>query len=111
MLMLHDEISMGDYGEFLKDLLKSGKAADAHKLIPQDFGKPLVKGQPDEKVVKLAEEHTKVEDGGQGPGVGERREVFPAHCCATMNLHRECVAVRGGRIEAVWAIEASGRYD
>jgi D-serine deaminase-like pyridoxal phosphate-dependent protein len=81
------------------------------KAISQDFGKPLVKGRPEEKVVKLAEEHTKVEDGGSGPRVGERREVFPAHCCATMNLHRECVAVRGGRVEAIWPIEASGRYD
>ncbi len=41
ILMLHDEISMGDYGEFLKDLLKSGKAAEARKLIPHDFGRPL----------------------------------------------------------------------
>jgi D-serine deaminase-like pyridoxal phosphate-dependent protein len=41
--------------------------------------------------------------------VGERREVLPAHCCATMNLHRNCVAVRKGRVEALWPIEASGR--
>jgi D-serine deaminase-like pyridoxal phosphate-dependent protein len=81
------------------------------KAISQDFGKPQIKGQPDEKVVRLAEEHTKVEDAGAGPRVGDRREVLPAHCCATMNLHRQAVAVRGGKIEAVWAIEASGRYD
>jgi D-serine deaminase-like pyridoxal phosphate-dependent protein len=43
--------------------------------------------------------------------VGDRVEVIPAHCCATMNLHRTCVAVRKGRVEAVWPIEASGRYD
>jgi 3-hydroxy-D-aspartate aldolase len=71
----------------------------------------VVKGRPAERVVKLAEEHTRVEDGGGGPKLGERREVLPAHCCATMNLHRQCVAVRGGRVEAVWPIEASGRYD
>ena len=81
------------------------------KAISQDFGKPAIKGCPEEKVVKLAEEHTKVEDGGTGPKVGDRREVLPAHCCATMNLHRQCVAHRGGRVEAVWPIEASGRYD
>ena len=81
------------------------------KAISQDFGKPAIKGRPDEQVVKLAEEHTKVEDNGAGPNVGERREVLPAHCCATMNLHRQCVAHRGGRVEAVWPIEASGRYD
>jgi D-serine deaminase-like pyridoxal phosphate-dependent protein len=81
------------------------------KAISQDFGKPVIKGQPSERVVKLAEEHTKVEDGGAGPGRGERREVLPAHCCATMNLHRQVVALRGGRVEALWPIEASGRYD
>jgi D-serine deaminase-like pyridoxal phosphate-dependent protein len=81
------------------------------KAISQDFGKPAIKGHPEEKVGRLAEEHAKVEDGGRGPQLGERREVLPAHCCATMNLHRQCVAHRGGRIEAVWPIEASGRYD
>ena len=81
------------------------------KAISQDFGKPVIKGHPEEQVAKLAEEHTKVEDGGKGPKVGERREVLPAHCCATMNLHRQCVAHRGGRVEAFWPIEASGRYD
>jgi D-serine deaminase-like pyridoxal phosphate-dependent protein len=81
------------------------------KAISQDFGKPVIKGRAGETVVKLAEEHTKVEDGGTGPRVGERREVLPAHCCATMNLHRQCVVMRQGRIEAEWPIEASGRYD
>jgi D-serine deaminase-like pyridoxal phosphate-dependent protein len=81
------------------------------KAISQDFGKPVVKGWPGERVVRLAEEHTRVDDGGAGPRLGDRREVLPAHCCATMNLHRQCVAVRKGRVEAVWPIEASGRYD
>ena len=81
------------------------------KAISQDFGKPAIKGRPEEKVARLAEEHTKVEDGGTGPRWGERREVLPAHCCATMNLHREVLAMRDGVVEAVWAIEASGRYD
>jgi D-serine deaminase-like pyridoxal phosphate-dependent protein len=81
------------------------------KAVSQDFGTPAIKGHPGEQVLRLAEEHTKVDDGGAGPQVGDRREVFPAHCCATMNLHRQVVAVRGGRVEAVWPIEASGRYD
>jgi D-serine deaminase-like pyridoxal phosphate-dependent protein len=81
------------------------------KAISRDFGTPVVKGRPGERVVKLSEEHTKVEDGGSGPRLGELREVLPAHCCATMNLHRQVVAVRKGVVEAVWPIEASGRYD
>lgn len=81
------------------------------KAISQDFGKAAIKGRPEEHLVKLAEEHARVEDDGKGPKLGELREVLPAHCCATMNLHREVVAVRNGVVEAVWAIEASGRYD
>jgi D-serine deaminase-like pyridoxal phosphate-dependent protein len=81
------------------------------KAISRDFGTPVVKDRPGEQVVKLSEEHTLVHCEGDPPRVGDRREVIPAHCCATMNLHRQCVAVRGGHVQAVWPIEASGRYD
>ncbi len=80
------------------------------KAISRDFGTPVIKGHPQDRVQKLSEEHTTVETGA-GVRVGERREVIPTHCCATMNLHRGCVAVRGGKVEALWPIEASGRYD
>lgn len=81
------------------------------KAISQDFGKPVIKDHPNETVLKLAEEHTKVEDQGKGPRLGEQRQVFPAHCCATMNLHRSLLATRNAVVQAVWPIEASGRYD
>jgi D-serine deaminase-like pyridoxal phosphate-dependent protein len=80
------------------------------KAISRDFGTPVIKGLPKDRVQKLSEEHTKVESE-QLPRIGEQREVIPAHCCATMNLHRACVAVRKGKVEAKWPIEASGRYD
>jgi D-serine deaminase-like pyridoxal phosphate-dependent protein len=80
------------------------------KAISRDFGTPIIKGRPEEHVMKLSEEHTRV-DTRIPVAVGERREVIPAHCCATMNLHRQCIAVRQGKVEAVWPIEASGRYD
>jgi D-serine deaminase-like pyridoxal phosphate-dependent protein len=81
------------------------------KAISKDFGMPTIKDRSAERVNRLNEEHTIVAAVGEGPGLGERREVLPAHCCATMNLHRQCVAVRQGRVEALWPIEASGRYD
>jgi D-serine deaminase-like pyridoxal phosphate-dependent protein len=81
------------------------------KAISKDFGTPVVKGRPEDRVFKLAEEHTIVDSADAGVRVGDRFEVLPAHCCATMNLHRRCVAVRGGQVEAIWPIEASGRYD
>jgi D-serine deaminase-like pyridoxal phosphate-dependent protein len=80
------------------------------KAISNDFGLPAIKARKGEKVQRLAEEHAIVACASP-PKVGERREVFPAHCCATMNLHRACIAVRAGRVEATWPIEASGRYD
>jgi D-serine deaminase-like pyridoxal phosphate-dependent protein len=81
------------------------------KAISKDFGMPIVKGHPQESVTKLSEEHAKVECDPVSARVGERREVIPTHCCATMNLHRQCLAIRKGKVEAVWPIEASGRYD
>jgi D-serine deaminase-like pyridoxal phosphate-dependent protein len=81
------------------------------KAISKDFGMPMIKGQPGHRVDKLSEEHTRVLTDDRTIKVGDRFEVIPAHCCATMNLHRMCVAVRGARIEALWPIEASGRYD
>jgi D-serine deaminase-like pyridoxal phosphate-dependent protein len=81
------------------------------KAISRDFGTPVIKNQPQDRVVKLAEEHTIVDTTDDALRVGDPVEVIPAHCCATMNLHRSCVAVRNGRIEALWPIEASGRYD
>lgn len=80
------------------------------KAISQDFGTPIVKDCPQDTIVRLAEEHAKVESS-RPVRVGERRQVIPAHCCATMNLHRSCVGVRNGRIEVLWPIEASGHYD
>lgn len=81
------------------------------KAISKDFGTPVIKEHPDERVVKLSEEHATVEADTSGIHLGDRREVIPAHCCATMNLHRTCLGVRKGKVEAVWPIEASGRYD
>ncbi len=81
------------------------------KAISKDFGMPVVKNHAGETVTRVSEEHTKVECDPVPVKLGQRREVFPAHCCATMNLHRQCVAVRKGVVEAVWPIEASGRYD
>jgi D-serine deaminase-like pyridoxal phosphate-dependent protein len=81
------------------------------KAISKDFGMPVVKGRPAHRVDRLSEEHTRVATDDAAVTVGDRFEVIPAHCCATMNLHRTCVAVRKGRVETVWPIEASGRYD
>jgi len=81
------------------------------KAISKDFGMPVIKGKPGEKIFKLAEEHALVECNSQLPDIGDKREVVTAHCCATMNLHRNVVASRKGKVVEIWPIEASGRYD
>jgi D-serine deaminase-like pyridoxal phosphate-dependent protein len=81
------------------------------KAISRDFGTPAIKDRPQDQVVKLSEEHTTVDSDDASIRVGDRVEVIPTHCCATMNLHRACVAMRQGAMKARWAIEASGRYD
>jgi D-serine deaminase-like pyridoxal phosphate-dependent protein len=81
------------------------------KAISKDFGMPVIQGRPRDRVDKLSEEHTKVESAGHNLRIGDRIAVVPTHGCATMNLHRQCVAMRKGKIEKIWPIEASGRYD
>lgn len=81
------------------------------KAISKDFGMPAIKNRSQDKVSKLAEEHTLVESADEGIKIGDRFQVISAHCCATMNLHRTCLGMRNGVVEAVWPIEASGRYD
>src|SRR5205823_12089300 len=55
------------------------------KAISRDFGTPVLKDRPAERVAKLSEEHTLVDTEGE-VRIGELRQVLPAHCCATMNL-------------------------
>jgi D-serine deaminase-like pyridoxal phosphate-dependent protein len=81
------------------------------KAISKDFGDPVIKGHPNDKIPRLAEEHAKVLADATNVKIGHRREVIPAHCCATMNLHRTAIGIRKGKVETVWPIEASGRYD
>jgi serine/threonine protein kinase/formylglycine-generating enzyme required for sulfatase activity len=53
-LLYHDEISMGDYSEFLKTLVAEGKRAEAESRLPRDFGKTLA---------VLAKDRNKDKDG------------------------------------------------
>jgi D-serine deaminase-like pyridoxal phosphate-dependent protein len=81
------------------------------KAISKDFGTPVVKDHSNETVTKLSEEHTTVEADTTNVHIGDLRRIIPAHCCATMNLHRTCLGVRDGKVETQWPMEASGRYD
>lgn len=81
------------------------------KGVSQDFTRSTLKNRPRDQVLKVNEEHTIVETKDPAVKIGDRVEIISGHCCATMNLHRTAIAVRNGRVEAEWPIDASGRYD
>ena len=50
-----------------------------------------------------------VMEAGRGPHLGDRVEFYPPHCDPTINLYDHLYAMRGDRVEAVWAVAARGR--
>jgi D-serine deaminase-like pyridoxal phosphate-dependent protein len=82
-----------------------------YKAISKDYELGVLRDESLGRVANMSEEHTKVESPAASLRIGTQVEVIPSHCCGTVNLHRRAFAVRGGRVEAEWPIEASGRYD
>ena len=62
------------------------------------------------QVSGVSDEHTVLERYGVGPdlSLGDKPLLIPGHIDPTVNLHDWIVAVRGGRVEAVWPIDARG---
>jgi serine/threonine-protein kinase len=58
-LMYHDEISMGDYAEFLKALVADHKRAEAETRQPRDFGKKIAVFGKDGSLSLLNTKHPK----------------------------------------------------
>lgn len=58
----------------------------------------------------VSDEHTVLERRGAGPdlSLGDKPLLIPGHIDPTVNLHDWIVAVRNGRVEAVWPIDARG---
>jgi D-serine deaminase-like pyridoxal phosphate-dependent protein len=59
----------------------------------------------------VSDEHsvlTRVDDSGPAIRIGAKALLVPAHCDPTVNLHDWIVAVRKGRVEDVWRIDARG---
>lgn len=71
----------------------------------------LVPGRPDLRFTGATEEHgmIRMTSPRRRLKVGDRLEIIPNHVCPVMNLHDEVVIVRGGRVEAVWAVAARGK--
>lgn len=80
-----------------------------HKCVALDSGLPRVLAEG-WRVRGLADEHTTI-DRGEGAvalSVGQKLQLLPGHCDPTVNLHDWIVATRGGRVQAVWPVDARG---
>jgi 3-hydroxy-D-aspartate aldolase len=75
-----------------------------------------VDGEPLEFVkASLSDEHTTLtfkegNDARKKLRWGQKIELVPSHCCTTVNQHDEMVAIKDGRVAAVWPITARGKY-
>lgn len=82
------------------------------KQISHEFGMPHVLNVPGASLTKLSEEHGLIELADP-PSVphqpGDTLEILPTHGDTTINIHDYFFAVRGGLLEAVWAVGARGK--
>jgi D-serine deaminase-like pyridoxal phosphate-dependent protein len=63
------------------------------------------------QVRSVSDEHavlTRTDDSGPAIQLGSKALLVPAHCDPTVNLHDWIVAVRKGRVEDVWRVDARG---
>jgi D-serine deaminase-like pyridoxal phosphate-dependent protein len=80
------------------------------KASSVDSGMPIVWERPGLVYSHASDEHGWVEiaRGTPGPALGEKLLLVPGHCDPTVNLYDWYVCVRGGRVEALWAITGRG---
>ena len=80
------------------------------KALSVDKGMPGVHGLDGVEFQRASDEHgvMKLEGTGQRLALGDRVWLVPGHCDPTINLYDWYVAVRGGRVEAIWPITARG---
>jgi D-serine deaminase-like pyridoxal phosphate-dependent protein len=80
------------------------------KSFAFDSGLPLVYGRPGLAYTKASDEHgvLAVAAGSRAPELGERLRLIPGHVDPTFNLYDWVVAVRDGRVESVWPVDARG---
>jgi D-serine deaminase-like pyridoxal phosphate-dependent protein len=80
------------------------------KALSVDKGMPRVWRRPGLEYQRASDEHgvLRVDGAGRDLRLGERVWLVPGHCDPTINLYDWYVAVRGGRVEALWPITARG---
>ena len=80
------------------------------KSFSAEKGLPWVHGRPGVEVVGASDEHgtLRLAPGAAPLALGDKLLLIPGHCDPTVNLHDWYVAVRRGRVEALWPIAARG---
>jgi D-serine deaminase-like pyridoxal phosphate-dependent protein len=83
------------------------KAMSGDAALPEPLGLP----QPLAHPLRLSAEHATLELAGpsQTPRVGDRLELLVGYGDTTVHLHEELVAIRRGRVEAIWPVTARGK--
>ena len=79
------------------------------KVQSVDSGLPFIFGRDDIKYVKCTDEHGVIDDPDGVLNVGDKLKLVPGHCDPTCNLHDWYVAVRNGKVEALWPVTARGK--
>ena len=89
------------------------------KALAVDSGPPKVHGGPVAGATDWAnrgvsyaaasDEHGTLDDPESALAINDRLLLVPGHCDPTCNLHDWYVAVRDGRVEALWPVTARGK--
>ena len=79
------------------------------KAFAVDSGRPRMV-LPGWHTGAVSDEHTVIEPDADTTAlaVGEKVRLVPGHCDPTVNLHDWIVAVRHGRVEGLWPVQARG---
>src|SRR5690606_10227509 len=80
------------------------------KSTTAESGVPVVFDAEGVRCIAVNDEHSilQADDPANRPALGDRIRLIPSHCDPTFNLHDVVIAVRGGRVEAIWPISARG---
>jgi D-serine deaminase-like pyridoxal phosphate-dependent protein len=79
------------------------------KTLNQELRMPLVAGRPGIRVEALSAEHGRLSlEAGEDLQIGQRLDLIPGYVDFTTVLHDHFCCFRGGRLEAIWPVEARG---
>ncbi|MHA3977826.1 DSD1 family PLP-dependent enzyme [Halovulum sp. GXIMD14794] len=88
---------------------KGGVCDAGLKALAVDSGLPVVSGAPGVVYAGASDEHGLLDAPEGALRLNQRVRLMPGHCDPTVNLHDWMVAMRGGRVEALWPVTARGK--